>query len=60
MSEFVQFSSIFPLISTYYVTLTMIDLKTIFVVSIIHQTDHRTWNHQNRPTGSWYIIFYLI
>ena len=27
------------------VTLTMNDRKNIFVVSIIYQTDNRTWNH---------------
>ena len=42
MSEIVQFSSIFTLIPTHHVNLTMNDLKNIFVVSIIHQTDNRT------------------
>ena len=42
MSEIVQFTSMFPLISKHHVTLTMINLKTIFVVSIIHQTHYRT------------------
>ena len=38
MSEIVQFSSILTLNSTHHVTLTMDDLKNIFVVSIIYQT----------------------
>ena len=45
MSEIVKFSSILTLTSTHHVTLTMIDLKNIFVVSIIYQTDNRTWKH---------------
>ena len=45
MSEFVQFSSILTLTSTHHVTLTMNDLKNIFVVSITFQTDNRTLNH---------------
>ena len=39
MSEIVQFSSIFTLTLTHHVTLTMNDLKNIFVVSIIHLTE---------------------
>ena len=45
MSEILQFSSILTLTSTNHVTLTMNDLKNIFVVSIIYQTDNITWNH---------------
>ena len=45
MSETVQFSSILNLISTHHVILPMNDLKNIFVVSIIHQTGDRIWNH---------------
>ena len=41
MSEIVQFSSILILTSTHHVTLTMNDLKNIFVVSIIYQTDEQ-------------------
>ena len=57
MSEIVQFFSILILTSTHHVTLTMTDLKNIFVVSIIYQTHNRTWNYENRPTDSWDIIF---
>ena len=42
MSETVQFPLILILTPTYHVTLTMNDLKNIFVVSIIPQTDNRT------------------
>ena len=42
MSETVHFSSILILTSTYHVTLTMNNLKNIFVVSIIPQKDNRT------------------
>ena len=45
MSEIVKFSSILTLTSTHHVTLKMNNLKNIFVVSIIYQTDNRTWNH---------------
>ena len=45
MSKISQFSSILTLTSTHHVTLRMNDLKNIFVVSIIHQTDNRTRNH---------------
>ena len=45
MSEIVQFFSIMTSTSTHHVILTMNHLKNIFVVSIIHQTDTRTWNH---------------
>ena len=36
LSEMFQFSAILPLTSTRHVALRMNDLKTIFVVSIIH------------------------
>ena len=42
MSEIVQFSSLLTLTSTHHVILTMYDLKNIFAVSIIYQTDIKT------------------
>ena len=42
MFEIVKFSSILTLASVHHVTLTINDLKNIFVVSIIQQTDDIT------------------
>ena len=46
MSEIVKFSSILTL--THHVTLTMNDLKNIFVVSIIYQTDNKSIKSTHR------------
>ena len=48
-------SKIFHIFSI--LTLTMKNLKNVFAVSIIHKMDNKTWDHWNRPTDSWDIIF---